>query len=146
VTLELFDWHRFAEPAGKLILTYFLTLPIGWDREREQHSVGIRTFPLVAVASCGYLLAIANPDDPASTSRVMQGLVAGMGFVGGGAIFRDGGNVHGTATAAGIWVTGAIGASIAMGKWEVAVLLAAISLFTLKALVPLKKKLDDSAQ
>jgi putative Mg2+ transporter-C (MgtC) family protein len=146
LTFSDYDWSRFAEPGLKLIATYVMTLPIGWDREREGHGVGIRTFPLVAVASCGYLLAIGDPADHASTSRVMQGLTAGIGFVGGGAILRDGATVHGTATAAGIWATGAIGSAMATGRWEIAVLLSLISFFTLKALAPLKRKLDEGTK
>jgi len=127
---------------GKLLTAYALTIPIGWDREQEGHSVGIRTFPLVALASCGYLLAVMNPADPASTSRVVQGLTAGIGFVGGGAIVRDGATVHGTATAASIWMTGAIGAAVALDHWQTAIVMALLSLFTLRALVPFKAKLD----
>ena len=127
---------------GKLVTAYLLTIPIGWDREREGHAAGIRTFPLVALASCGYLLAVANPADPAATSRVVQGLTAGIGFVGGGAIVRDGTTVHGTATAASIWMTGAIGAAVALDHWQTAVVMSLITLFTLRALVPLKLKLD----
>jgi hypothetical protein len=65
-------------------------LPVGWYREREAHSVGVRTFPLVAAASCGYVL-VAVPlgqTDLAAQSRVIQGLVAGIGFIGGGAILK----------------------------------------------------------
>ncbi len=130
------------EHITKLLTAYALTIPIGWDREREGHSVGIRTFPLVALASCGYLLAVMNPADPSATSRVVQGLTAGIGFVGGGAIIRDGGTVHGTATAASIWMTGAIGAAVALDHWQTAVVMAVLSLFTLRALVPLKARLD----
>jgi putative Mg2+ transporter-C (MgtC) family protein len=127
---------------GKLLTAYVLTIPIGWDREQEGHAVGIRTFPLVALASCGYLLAVTNPHDPASTSRVVQGLTTGIGFVGGGAIVRDGPTVHGTATAASIWMTGAIGAAVALDHWQTAVVMALLSLFTLRALIPIKEKLD----
>lgn len=126
----------------KVLAAYVLTIPIGWDREREGHAVGIRTFPLVGVASCGYLLAIADPNDHAATSRVLQGLTAGIGFVGGGAIVRDGVSVHGTATAASIWMTGAIGAAVALDHWQTAIMLALLTLFTLKALLPLKRRLD----
>ncbi len=139
------DFHLYGFDVthiAKLLAAYALTLPIGWDREREGHAVGIRTFPLVAVASCGYLLAAANPLDGAATSRVLQGLTAGIGFVGGGAIIRDGTTVHGTATAASIWMTGAIGAAVAMDHWQVAVVLSLLTLFTLKGLLPIKKKLD----
>lgn len=127
---------------GKLLTAFALTLPIGWDREKEGHAAGIRTFPLVALASCGYLLAAANPQDPAATSRVLQGVTAGIGFVGGGAIVRDGTTVHGTATAASIWITGAIGAAVALDHWQTAIVMAVVSLFTLRALAPIKAKMD----
>lgn len=127
---------------AKLLTAYALALPIGLDREKEGHSAGIRTFPIVAVASCGYLLAVINPLDPAATSRVVQGLTAGIGFVGGGAIVREGATVHGTATAASIWLTGAIGAAVALGHWPTAIILSLLSLLTLRALVPIKEKLD----
>jgi putative Mg2+ transporter-C (MgtC) family protein len=95
------------------------------------------------MASCGYLLIFqGGPEAQTLNSRVLQGLIAGIGFVGGGAIVRDGMSVHGTATAASIWNTGAIGAAVALGRFEVAIVLAALNLFTLEALVPLKKKLD----
>ena len=116
--------------------------------EREGHAVGIRTFPIVAIASCGYLLimqgAAGGGDLLAANSRVLQGLIAGIGFVGGGAILKDGATVHGTAAAASIWNTGAIGASVAMGHYEIALVLALLNMFTLKAMVPLKKRLDEA--
>jgi putative Mg2+ transporter-C (MgtC) family protein len=81
-------------------------------------------------------------DTLAANSRVLQGLIAGIGFVGGGAILKDGMNVHGTATAASIWNTGAIGAATAMGRYEIAIILAVMNLFSMFALLPLKKRLD----
>lgn len=77
-------------------------------------------------------------------SRLLQGLMAGIGFVGGGAIVKDGLSVHGTATAASIWNTGAIGAACALENDEVALILAALNLLTLLALVPVKKRLDQA--
>jgi putative Mg2+ transporter-C (MgtC) family protein len=137
------DWAMLATTAEKIGLAYALTLPMGWWRERESHAVGIRTFPIVAMASCGYLLIFqGGPDTLTMNSRVLQGMITGIGFVGGGAILRDGLSVHGTATAASIWNTGAIGAAVALGRYEVAIVLAALNLFTLQALIPLKKRLD----
>src|ERR1700689_1191154 len=112
--MPTFDYGR-AEiiDIGKLLVAYILALPVGWYREQEAHSIGVRTFPLVAVASCGYVL-VAVPlgqTDITAQSRVIQGLVAGIGFIGGGAIMKAdslGSNVHGTATAASIWNTGVI--------------------------------------
>ena len=97
------------------------------------------------MASCGYLLIMKTGGSSADNSRVLQGLVTGIGFVGGGAILKEGMSVHGTATAASIWNTGAIGAAVAMGRYEVAVALAILNLFTMEALVPVKKKLDRQA-
>ena len=116
---------------------------IGWEREKEAHSAGIRTFPIVGMASCGYLLALGPQPDAAAQSRVLQGLITGIGFVGGGAILKEGATVRGTATAASIWNAGVIGASVAMNRYEIAVILALLNLITLRALLPLKQKLDN---
>lgn len=125
-------------------MAYVLALPVGWYREREAHSVGVRTFPLVAMASCGYVMlampAYHNSID--AQSRVIQGLVAGIGFIGGGAILKAEGNVHGTATAASIWNTGVVGAAVAQDRFFMAAMLAAINLFALRVLLPWKLKLD----
>src|SRR5512142_356470 len=110
-----FDWHMQLIDVGKLALAYLLAVPVGWHREREAHTIGVRTFPLVAMASCGYVL-LGMPEQMHSVdaqSRIIQGLVAGMGFLGGAAIFKGRGTVHGTSTAASIWTTGAVGASVA---------------------------------
>jgi putative Mg2+ transporter-C (MgtC) family protein len=140
-------WQSEMTDLGKLVLAYTLALPVGWYRESEAHSVGVRTFPLVAMASCGYVL-VAVPlgiSDPAAQSRVIQGLVTGIGFIGGGAILKaegTGSTVRGTATAASIWNTGVIGAAVAQNRFLLAALLAALNLFALRVLLPLKLKLD----
>jgi putative Mg2+ transporter-C (MgtC) family protein len=94
------------------------------------------------MASCGYLLVLGPQPDVASQSRVLQGLITGIGFVGGGAILKEGGTVRGTATAASIWNAGVIGASVAMNHLEIAILLSALNLLTLRALLPLKNWID----
>jgi len=110
------DWNLLWITSMKIGAAYVLAMPTGWVREREAHGVGIRTFPIVAIASCGYLLIMQNggtgSDALAANSRILQGLVAGIGFVGGGAILKEGMSVHGTATAASIWNTGVVGAAI----------------------------------
>jgi putative Mg2+ transporter-C (MgtC) family protein len=132
---------------GKVLTAYVLALPVGWYREREAHSVGVRTFPLVAAASCGFVL-VAVPlgqADLAAQSRVIQGLVAGIGFIGGGAILKAEGTqsyVHGTATAASIWNFGVVGAAVAQNRWILATLLALLNFFALSVLYPLKLKLE----
>jgi len=62
--------------------------------------------------------------------------------VGGGAILKEGATVRGTATAASVWNAGVIGASVAMGRYEIAIILSLLNLFTLRALLPLKLWID----
>ncbi|HSP70048.1 MAG TPA: MgtC/SapB family protein [Bryobacteraceae bacterium] len=142
----MFDWLAVSPELWKdvqeIALTYALTALIGWDREREAHSAGLRTFPIVGMASCGYLLVLGPQPDVAAQSRVLQGLITGIGFVGGGAILKEGANVRGTATAASVWNAGVIGASVAMGHYGIAVALALLNLFTLRALLPIKQWID----
>ena len=138
------DWHEGLRDATRLLVAYALALPIGWYREKEAHSVGLRTFPLVSMASCGYVL-LSMPGAHwtiDAQSRVIQGLVAGIGFIGGGAILRAQGNVHGTATAASIWNTGVLGAAVAQDRFVLAIVLALMNLVALRVLLPLKLKLD----
>jgi len=140
-----FNWPSELDGGLKLVISYVLALPVGWYREKEAHTIGVRTFPLVAMASCGYVL-LAAPLDTAATSRIIQGLVAGIGFIGGGAILKSdpskpGAWVHGTATAASIWTFGVVGASVAQNRYIFALILAALNLFTLRVLLPWKQRL-----
>ena len=128
-----------------LAVAYVLALPIGWDREREERSAGLRTFPLVAVASCGFIQAAetVTQGSPEATARVVEGLITGMGFIGGGAILRLKDLVRGTATAASLWATGAIGTAVGLGAYDIAILLSIVTFITLKALTPLKREPPD---
>jgi putative Mg2+ transporter-C (MgtC) family protein len=136
------EWHEISKPALQIGLTYLLTATIGWQREEEEHNAGVRTFPIVGMASCGYLLVVGDVTDGAAQSRVLQGLITGIGFLGGGAILKEGLSVRGTATAASIWNACVIGAAVAMNHFGIAVALTMLNLFTLRALLPLKRKLD----
>jgi putative Mg2+ transporter-C (MgtC) family protein len=135
-----FDWQMIAGTLAKLVTAYLLTLPIAWEREKHARSAGLRTFPLVAVASCGYMIfsidLFAGAEE--AQARLVQGLMTGIGFIGGGAILKSRGSVHGTATAASIWNTGAVGTAVAYGRFEIAVILSAMNFFTLQWLTPLK--------
>jgi putative Mg2+ transporter-C (MgtC) family protein len=140
-------WSAELVDIGKLLLAYTLALPVGWYREQEAHAMGVRTFPLVAAASCGFVL-VAVPmgqSDLAAQSRVIQGLVAGIGFIGGGAILKSDASsgVHGTAAAASIWNFGVVGAAVAQNRYLLAILLAGLNLFALRVLMPLKMKLAE---
>lgn len=124
-----------------LAVAYALAFPIGWNREHEERSAGLRTFPLVAVATCGFIQA-AEPlttSSPEAMARIIEGLITGMGFIGGGAILRLKDSVKGTATAASLWTTGAIGVSVGLGRLDVALMLSVATIATLWALSPIKR-------
>jgi putative Mg2+ transporter-C (MgtC) family protein len=139
------DWSSAINHLSAVGIAYLLALPVAWDRETHARGVGLRTFPLVAVASCGYILLATTllEGSPDAQARITQGLMTGIGFIGGGAILKAGGSVHGTATAASVWNTGAIGAAVAYGRIDIALVLSAINFLTLRLLTPLKAEEEE---
>lgn len=80
------DWSVVVAHLTYLGIAYALALPVGWDRERHSVGAGLRTFPLVAVGSCAYLLiGMSVLEGSDSHSRLFYGLMTGIGFIGGGA-------------------------------------------------------------
>ncbi|MDP9632421.1 UNVERIFIED_ORG: putative Mg2+ transporter-C (MgtC) family protein [Ensifer adhaerens] len=148
----MIEWIRtmganldFLPHLGSLLFAYALALPIGWDRERHERSAGLRTFPLVAIASCGFIQA-AEPlieGNAEATARIVEGLITGMGFIGGGAILVVRNSVRGTATAASLWATGAIGTAVGLESFDTAIVLSLVTFFTLRALSNLKEEGGD---
>jgi len=136
---------RIVPHLAALGFAYLLALPIGWNREHEEHSAGLRTFPLVALASCGFIQATEHllHGQPEATARIIEGLITGIGFIGGGAILQMKDRVQGTATAASIWATGAMGTAVALGAYDVAI---TISFMTFATLGVLKKFKPDSPE
>lgn len=106
---------------------------IGLDRNLHGKPTGIRTLGLVSLGACALTLACADflddngQSDPAAASRVIQGLITGIGFLGSGVIIRESGSdrVRGLTTAASIWITAILGILCGIGTWQIA----AISLF-----------------
>jgi putative Mg2+ transporter-C (MgtC) family protein len=133
---------ELAPHAIALCIAYILALPIGWDRERKERSAGLRTFPLVALASCAFIQATESVvgNSPEAQARIVEGLITGIGFIGGGAIIKQGGAVQGTATAAGLWATGAMGAAVGLASYDVAIVISLFTYFTFRGLSPLKQQ------
>jgi putative Mg2+ transporter-C (MgtC) family protein len=128
-------WHLV-----NLAAAYILALPIGWNREQEERSAGIRTFPLVAMAACGFVMiavGVLGAESP-EHSKVMEGLITGVGFIGGGAILKMGDRARGTATAASLWATGALGVAVGYGLYDIALFLSVVTYVALRVLSPLK--------
>lgn len=140
MNFQLIDWWGIASNLGSVVAAYLLALPVAWDREQHARAGGLRTFPLVAVASCGYVLLATSvfPAENEAVARVIQGLMTGIGFIGGGAILKHGMSVRGMATAASVWNTGAIGAAVAFSRFEVGVILSVINFATLRFLSEFK--------
>ena len=114
-------------------VAYLLALPIGFNRETETRSAGLRTFPLVSVAACGFMLiAIYVFTEAGAQARIAQGIITGIGFIGGGAILKSDDGVSGLATATSIWATGAIGIAVAWGRYEIAIILCVMTFVTLQ--------------
>lgn len=109
----------------RVILACFLGGLIGWERERHRNivSAGIRTYGAIALGSCvfGMLSYYLNAADP---TRIAAQVVTGIGFLGGGIIFRQGDYVTGLTTAATLWATASVGMAIAFGLYFVGIFIA----------------------
>lgn len=137
-------WSEDLVSVGRLLVAYVLGLPVGWEREQLARTPGLRTFPLVALGSCAFVLLGATTFDQNADAqaRVLQGLLAGIGFIGGGAILKGQHDVAGVSTAVGVWITAGIGVATAYGHYILAV---ALSLFTLATLHLLRTPKDAEA-
>ncbi len=119
--LPIFHWptgHILLVSVVRLGLAALLGAVIGLQRERVHSTAGLRTHMLVSLGAAFFVLAaIEAGSDTADISRVIQGLVAGVGFLGAGAILKigDRGEVHGLTTAASIWLTAAVGTGSGLG-------------------------------
>jgi putative Mg2+ transporter-C (MgtC) family protein len=137
------DWWQVLDHLWHLVIAYALAIPIGLDREKSERHFGLRTFPLVAVVACGFMIVGKSViDSTDGEARIFQGIVTGIGFIGGGAIFKDKDRVSGTASAASIWNTGAIGLAVAFNRFEIAIVLSLLNFITLLIFGRFKEKLS----
>lgn len=125
---------------------------VGLERERKQRPAGFRTMILISLGSCAFVLigheSIAHlsqtavrdlpPNIPspgqAELSRVIQGLMGGIGFLGAGAVIQNKKAVRGLTTAAAVWVVSALGAGCGLGLYKLVMILGGATLFTLVVL------------
>lgn len=118
---------------------------IGLDRELTDQPAGLRTHILVSLGSALFTMVGAYGVDPSTApvdpTRIAAQVVTGIGFLGAGAILRQGLSVRGLTTAAGLWVTAAVGVAVGLGFWEGAGVTTGVAVFSLFALKPLERKL-----
>ncbi|AVS90545.1 methyltransferase [Paracidovorax avenae] len=116
---------------------------LGWEREHRGKAAGVRTHMLVSMGAALFVL-VAEQEGiaPADNSRVLQGIIAGVGFLGAGTILKSDGahQIRGLTTAAGIWLTAAIGVAAGLGREATALLSTLLALLVLAA-EPLAQRL-----
>lgn len=137
------DATQITRVSLRLLVAATLGGLLGYERERQGKTAGVRTHMLVAIGAALFILVPQHAG--ASTSdltRVLQGLIAGVGFLGAGAIVSGTkqAETRGLTTAASIWVTAAIGVSAGMGRESTAVLSTLLALFVLSVVRIFRKK------
>jgi len=120
--------------AVRLLMAVLLGGLIGYEREQRRKAAGLRTHMLVALGAAVFVLAPAESGmEIADMSRVLQGVVAGIGFLGAGAIIKldREGIIKGLTTAASIWMAAAIGITVGLGREITAIMATVLALFIL---------------
>lgn len=139
----MLDWNLYGTIALRLGLALFVGATLGLNRWLHHKSAGIRTHSLVAIGSATAVLLIADfvQDDAQSVSRVLQGLITGLGFLGAGVIIHEqrSRKVHGLTTAASLWACALIGATFGAGKYALGAMALGAILITLLIGGPLER-------
>lgn len=131
---------------GSMLLGMF----VGYERSYHGRAAGMRTFSLVCMASTGIVAVFGMPElwfggQHVSTitadgpSRVIQGIVTGIGFLGAGVIIHEGRSVSGLSTAASIWAAAAIGILVGLGFYVAAIALAVLCAFSMSIVLQLEQ-------
>ena len=121
----------------RLLLAALLGGLVGFQRERRGKAAGLRTHMLVALGAAFFVLIPAQAGMPlADLSRVLQGIITGVGFLGAGTILKRQASeeIEGLTTAAGLWLTAAVGSAAGMGRETSAVLGTVLALIVLSLL------------
>jgi putative Mg2+ transporter-C (MgtC) family protein len=119
---------------GRLMLAALCSGLIGYERESAQKAAGLRTHTLVGVGAAVFSVASIVGFDGPDESRVAAQIVTGVGFLGAGAIFREGAFVSGLTTAAGLWVVASLGMAAGSGTYWLALMGTTVTLGTLYGL------------
>ncbi len=135
---DLPDAAHVTQIIVRLLLAAILGGLLGFEREHAGKAAGIRTHMLVALGAAFFILIPSQAGVPvADLSRVLQGIITGIGFIGAGTILKSSeqGQIYGLTTAAGIWLTAAVGIAAGMGR-EASAVLGTILAFIILSFIP----------
>jgi len=134
LTRGLTNRHDFGRVIIRLLAATLLGAIVGLERERARKSAGLRTQTLVCVGTAALILVSSSAGlSNEGLSRLIQGIITGIGFIGAGSILKVGEERHvrGLTTAASVWMTAAIGVSVGLGTVGIAALLTLLALIIL---------------
>ncbi|AZD85861.1 MULTISPECIES: MgtC/SapB family protein [Pseudomonas] len=147
---DIGDARQLTQITVRLLIAALLGGILGFEREHKGKAAGVRTHMLVALGAALFVLVPQMSGSQADAmSRVVQGVIAGIGFLGAGTILKgkqdEEGHVKGLTTAAGLWMTAAIGVSVGVGRESTAVLstLLALAVFSVMPWIVRKLEGDD---
>lgn len=135
---DVADVEQISRIGLRLIMAAMLGGMLGFQRERMRKAAGVRTHMLVSMGAALFVLVPEQSGMPLEDmSRVLQGVIAGIGFLGAGAILKNqaDSSILGLTTAAGVWMTSAIGIACGLGRESTAVISTVLALIVF-ALVP----------
>lgn len=129
----------FEETLTKLIISIVIGLIIGGEREYRNKSAGLRTIILICLGSTIFTMLSDHLGDATGASRIAANVVTGIGFLGAGAIMRDGFTISGLTTASTIWVAAALGIAVGAGEYLLAFSAVALVFLVLTLFVYLQR-------
>lgn len=143
LTSGLPDTQQLTRVIIRLIAAALPGSIIGYERERAGKAAGLRTHILVTLGTCVFVLACSGFGMSSDgLSRVVQGIVTGIGFIGAGSILKlnEERDIKGLTTSAGIWMTAAIGVAVGLGTLGLALLGAILTVIVLAIVGPIDSK------
>ncbi|HEX3067708.1 MAG TPA: MgtC/SapB family protein [Thermoanaerobaculia bacterium] len=142
----LLPFDQVIEISIRLLAAVLIGGCIGIDREMRRKPAGIRTHALVSLGAALVMLIVVRTgpgviEHVDAVSRAIQGIIAGVGFLGGGAILKSSEHdiVHGLTTAASIWLVASLGIACGVGQWVAALIALALALLVLIAGEPVER-------
>lgn len=145
LTFGLPDRRQFIQVIVRLAASVLIAGIVGYQREASGKAAGLRTHILVSIGSTVFVLGcIGAGMREDAISRVIQGIVTGIGFIGAGTILKRETDIKGLTTSAGLWTTCAIGVLIGLGELGIAIMAAIITFLVLAVVGRLEQKFIDS--